>query len=233
MNKKGYIKEVFSSYQGEGKYVGAKQIFIRFAGCSINCKGCDTNYTVADYFYIDDKKYKNPVTSKELLCGLKYSYDFKKFHSIAITGGEPLEQFEFLNELAIMLKKEKIKLFLETSGFYSEKLLNIIDLFDIFSIDVKLTSVFGVKCSQDLFEVLKQIPDFKYYLKLVLNNKVDFNELNDVLLYLEGVNIDEIYTQPFNEQLSLDILELVNDIFSEKGIKLFFVPQIHKILRIR
>ena len=34
--------EVFSSYQGEGLFLGAKQIFIRFADCNLNCTFCDT-----------------------------------------------------------------------------------------------------------------------------------------------------------------------------------------------
>ena len=36
------ICEMFTSVQGEGPYVGCKQLFIRFCGCNLNCDYCDT-----------------------------------------------------------------------------------------------------------------------------------------------------------------------------------------------
>ena len=42
------IKEIFTSIQGEGSYVGYKQLFIRLCGCNLNCAYCDTDYTVND-----------------------------------------------------------------------------------------------------------------------------------------------------------------------------------------
>ena len=36
------IIEIFSSVQGEGRYVGCRQLFVRFEGCNINCQFCDT-----------------------------------------------------------------------------------------------------------------------------------------------------------------------------------------------
>ena len=31
------ISEIFSSVQGEGKYVGCRQLFIRLIGCNMDC----------------------------------------------------------------------------------------------------------------------------------------------------------------------------------------------------
>ncbi|MBN1405468.1 MAG: 7-carboxy-7-deazaguanine synthase QueE, partial [Candidatus Omnitrophica bacterium] len=42
MNNTANVLEIFSSIQGEGIYVGERQIFIRFAGCNLNCVYCDT-----------------------------------------------------------------------------------------------------------------------------------------------------------------------------------------------
>ena len=39
-----YIYEMFSSIQGEGAYTGYPAYFVRFAGCNVHCKFCDTAY---------------------------------------------------------------------------------------------------------------------------------------------------------------------------------------------
>ena len=36
------IIEIFSTFQGEGSFIGKRQIFVRFAGCNLNCNYCDT-----------------------------------------------------------------------------------------------------------------------------------------------------------------------------------------------
>lgn len=35
------IIEIFSSIQGEGIFLGAKQIFVRFKRCNLTCSYCD------------------------------------------------------------------------------------------------------------------------------------------------------------------------------------------------
>src|ERR1700760_4825663 len=42
------LQEIFSSIQGEGVYVGKRQVFVRFAHCHLKCAYCDTPMTTAD-----------------------------------------------------------------------------------------------------------------------------------------------------------------------------------------
>ena len=48
MSNKAKIKEIFTSIQGEGPFIGHKQLFVRFCGCNLSCKYCDTDYRTVD-----------------------------------------------------------------------------------------------------------------------------------------------------------------------------------------
>ena len=79
------IAEIFKSIQGEGIYAGRKQVFIRFYGCNLGCRYCDTQpltFTEMDL--------------EEVLSTISV---FKNYHSISLTGGEPLQQIDFLQVL--------------------------------------------------------------------------------------------------------------------------------------
>jgi organic radical activating enzyme len=230
---KGYIHEIFPSYQGEGKYIGARQLFIRFSKCSIGCIDCDTDNSIKDYFFIGETKYKNPISPEILYQLIIDNFDLTLYHSISITGGEPLEQFEFLKEFSVMLKNEKIKLFIETSGLYSRKLLKIINLFDIFSVDIKLYSVFGVAYDVKSFEIVKKLTFQDVYFKLIISEKLDLKEFNVLLDDLISYNINELYIQPHNDLLNEVFLCKVFDILAYKNIVGYYVPQVHKLVRIR
>lgn len=40
---------VFVTANGEGYFSGVPQVFVRLAGCPLNCPQCDTNYSVAEH----------------------------------------------------------------------------------------------------------------------------------------------------------------------------------------
>ena len=48
------IKEIFSSIQGEGPYVGEKHVFVRFCKCNLACKYCDTDFISGNEFSVDE-----------------------------------------------------------------------------------------------------------------------------------------------------------------------------------
>ena len=72
------IRESFTSIQGEGPYVGQKQLFVRFCGCNLKCKYCDTDFVPEkSRDYSVDELVKEINSSGEVF-------------TISLTGGEPL-----------------------------------------------------------------------------------------------------------------------------------------------
>ncbi|MFA5150089.1 MAG: 7-carboxy-7-deazaguanine synthase QueE [Candidatus Omnitrophota bacterium] len=128
---KGKIAEVFDSVQGEGLYLGEKQIFVRFYGCNLGCRFCDTKLqSFMEY------------EPEELFQELKLYRD--KYHSISFTGGEPLLQKDFLKELLKLTHKDNFKNYLETNGVLYEELKDIIEHLDFVAMDLKLPSSTGL-----------------------------------------------------------------------------------------
>lgn len=139
------LKEIFLSIQGEGPYIGYRQLFIRFCDCNLNCAYCDTDFSLKDC-YIEYKpgsgefeRLRNPIEDKILIEIVKR---FKDYHSISLTGGEPLLAHKILVSL---LPKLGAKIYLETNGTLPNELKKVINHVDIISMDIKLSSSTGLK----------------------------------------------------------------------------------------
>lgn len=103
MNRKIYkINEIFYSLQGEGFYTGTPAIFIRFAGCNLNCSFCDTTH-----------KEINLKLTKEDICEYIKTLTIN-CKIIVFTGGEPMLQIE--SDLLDYLYEEGYRLNIETNG---------------------------------------------------------------------------------------------------------------------
>src|SRR5574344_1255571 len=111
------ISEIFTSIQGEGLYIGVKQLFIRFCGCNLHCTYCDTDKEVNENcmnFSVED-----------LIEYIK-KFNLKNIHSVSLTGGEPLLWADFLSEFLPKLKQEfKGKSYLETNSTLKDNLVKI------------------------------------------------------------------------------------------------------------
>jgi 7-carboxy-7-deazaguanine synthase len=96
------ISEIFHSIQGESTYAGAPCVFVRLAGCDLQCSWCDTPYafTGGRKMTVEDV-----VTAVEAFgCDL-----------VEITGGEPLLQ-EDTYPLMAALTERGATVLLETGG---------------------------------------------------------------------------------------------------------------------
>lgn len=139
--------EIFSSIQGEGKYVGCRQVFVRFEGCNLDCRYCDTenmpgsHKTCSSETHAGSRTFvelKNPLSAEEAAEKINAMLKEVPHQAVSFTGGEPLLHAAFIRKLAAMLDT---KIFLETNGTLYKQLAELIDIADIISMDIKLPSI--------------------------------------------------------------------------------------------
>lgn len=97
------IAEIFVSLQGEGKNQGRVCLFIRLAGCNLNCTWCDT------------KESRSGGMTMSLDAILEQIWRINPPY-VCITGGEPLLQAEALEPLLASLHRRGTLIDIETNG---------------------------------------------------------------------------------------------------------------------
>ncbi len=104
------VSEIFTSFQGEGPYIGTPATFLRLYGCNLNCEWCDTDISTYEMLSVDD-------VAEILITQM----EFNNIKLLVITGGEPTLQMEEIKRLIKELP-EDIKIQLETNGSIFEYL---------------------------------------------------------------------------------------------------------------
>lgn len=170
------VVEIFSSIQGEGPYVGVRQVFLRLPKCNLSCPYCDTETAIPQQFKIetdpgsrDFTLMENPISTKKLQDVLEI-YDLSLHHSLSITGGEPLLWSNELKVLLPLLKEKGLDIYLETNGTLPEELQDVLPWVDIISMDIKLP--YAGQVFWDLHELFLRISLQKQvFVKIVVNDK--------------------------------------------------------------
>jgi organic radical activating enzyme len=220
---KAKISEIFKSIQGEGLYQGKEQVFVRFYGCNLNCSFCDTKL---DF-------YEEKTVEEVMRDVLGYS----NYHSISLTGGEPLLQINFLGDLCHKLKVKCKTIYLETNGTLPDNLWKVIDYIDIIAMDFKLPS--STKQAQhwsEHREFLKIASAKEVFIKAVIGKDAEEDDiLKSIWLIKEANPSLHLVLQPQNpyeEELSAK-LTYFQKICLDKGLKASIIPQLHKKTGVR
>ena len=230
---KAPIIEIFSSFQGEGLLIGERQIFVRFAGCNLNCNYCDTNDSKSE-------------SSGKLMTPQQVIDEINKIltpdcKTISFTGGEPSLYPDFISEVS---KNLDLKIMLETNGTLPEN-IDSIEKLDVVSLDIKLPEHFDGDFDEEIF--LNEIKSLNLlmakciyvYCKVVILPSTKINSFKEVVEKLsENIsnksNLKIIIqpSSPLDEWKDINF-RLFN--FSEivgQYFEVSTIPQIHKILDI-
>ena len=146
------VSEIFTSFQGEGPYIGTPATFLRLYGCNLNCQWCDTDISTYEMLSVDD-------VAEILMTQM----EFNNINLLVITGGEPTLQMEEIKRLIKELPDD-IKIQLETNGSIFEYLPEIEyvispkeDKEKVFENYYKYENVFFkfvITCEEDIDEVI-------------------------------------------------------------------------------
>lgn len=216
------IREIFESIQGEGPYVGCKQLFVRFCGCNLNCNYCDTDFEVSK-----SKDY----TPQELMAEIDKR---QEVFTISLTGGEPLLSVDFLKDFLPLAKAKGHTIYLETNGTLPDELGEIIYYIDIISADIKLESSTGMKLDKENLKRFFSIGSAKeIFAKVVFNDNITEQEILDSIEISRCADC-KIILQP--EMKGNDFAgssqkrDEVFDKFYSRYKKVRLIPQVHKFL---
>jgi organic radical activating enzyme len=222
---KGKISEIFESIQGEGIYLGERQLFVRFFGCNLKCRYCDTRM---DSFI--------EYEPEDLVNELKKYGD--GFHSVSFTGGEPLLQKDFLKEVLGLTRKCGFRIYLETNGTLPESLSEIIDYLDFVAMDLKLPSSTGLSDFWDTHHKFLQIASQKeVFLKAVICRDTKEEDLRATLRFIQDNNKSVVLVlQPNsyeNDALLKEKIEGFRNICLDEKVSACIIPQVQKIINIK
>lgn len=100
------VHSIFYTIQGEGPFCGHPAVFLRLAGCNLQCPGCDTEYTSG----------RETLTVQEIIARIEKSFAHVASTVkpiVVISGGEPLRQNL---EVLLRMLKRYYRVQIETNG---------------------------------------------------------------------------------------------------------------------
>ncbi len=170
------INEMFGpTIQGEGRNMGRRCAFIRFAGCNLSCSWCDTPYSW-DWDNYDRAEESHPMTIEQIAA------EVKKFHvkHLIITGGEPLIQ---QRPIPLIREATGCSIDIETNGTRIPK-PEVIEAVDLFNVSPKLSFASDSEEMRLVDEAMTAFSDLskqgKAIFKFVAEKVEDFEEIRDI-----------------------------------------------------
>ena len=197
------VSEIFTSFQGEGPYVGTPATFLRLYGCNLDCEWCDTDMSTYELLSVDD-------VAEIILTQM----EFNNIKTLIITGGEPTLQMEEIKRLIKELP-EDIKIQMETNGSLFEYIPEI---------------EYVISPKQDKEKVFENYYNYENtFFKFVITSQEDIDE---VISLKEKYNYDKAIWLQGEFSQDAEMADLIRENFPRlENVKLSV--QTHKYLNQR
>ena len=230
------IFEIFTSIEGEGILYGTKTLFVRLAGCPYTCFYCDT----LDALPLDSGKEYSITEACDLIDNNLQDNTYK----VNFTGGEPLIQYEAVNELAKHVKARGVSTYLESACFDSKKFLYVLPSIDFVKIEFKTIDSEFIdekhypNLIKNTLECLKAAIEAKKttYIKIVVSSKTELRSFKELLEQIFKIiskeDLSGFIIQPTTSTSEPTLKQLL--VFYDNVYPYYdevrVVPQLHKII---
>jgi 7-carboxy-7-deazaguanine synthase len=245
------VEEIFSSIQGEGPWIGQRHIFVRFIGCDMRCRYCDTPAAVQgpnvqaknsfcraqrspDSFEFDHVP--GPLSTRQLteLCS-RLVIPGPARPVISLTGGEPLLHHDFLAAWLPEVRN-RFHIYLETNGLRHQAMEGLRDMVDVVSMDFKLPSATGQRPFWDEhMRFLAAAKGRSLFVKAVVTAETLLHDILTSAKIIAGHDASLAFIlQPASGPLAPDTAKLMEFQNAALGIigDVRVIPQAHKILQV-
>lgn len=199
------VNEIFTSFQGEGPFIGTRATFLRLSNCNLNCDFCDTlSRDEGEIMSVEE-------VGKALLGEFeKHNTDF-----LVITGGEPTLQYKELRKLLPLLDGKCIIQF-ESNGTSHEELIE--------------EAYYVISPKIDKEDVYKRyLPYGNVFFKFVIESQQDIDFVLELLEKYEKP-ANDVYLQPEFSKAP-QVMDLI--ISNRLPLNIKVTGQLHKYLNQR
>jgi len=163
------INAIYLATEGEGLLIGRVQIFVRFQGCLLGCKNCDSK----DTWNVSNGSF---MSEDEVIAAIEAKWPSPNvpIKTVSITGGDPLnlQNIEAVRSLVVRLKASGYTLSLEAAGDVIDQ--DIFQRLDFINFDFKTPSS-GVQSDLEKIIFMQQNFTGKFQVKSVVEDKNDFD----------------------------------------------------------
>lgn len=191
------IHSIFYTIQGEGPFAGQPAVFVRLAGCNLQCPGCDTAYTNEAPNLLFPEDIGRAILNAAGWSDLPPQTPHGRTRLVVITGGEPFRQGNLVKLVEYLIRRHGLAIQIETNG--------TIPVPEGLPIEVSI--VCSPKTSSPHYSLILNGAYFKFVVSEgntdanglptnVLGRAVDFRTLHDALR--ARVSQRPIYLQPID-----------------------------------
>jgi 7-carboxy-7-deazaguanine synthase len=244
----GNVSELFVSFQGEGLHAGRRHLFVRFGGCPLRCRYCDTPESLVP---VDtcrvlgpdgESRLPNPLDVPTLAAEVqRLATSAPPLHALAVTGGEPLAQIDFLVAW-LGAAPPGLPVLLETAGIFPARLARILPHVAIVSLDFKCPSNTGERARWDEHQACLAAAvgaGNEVYVKMPVDATTAIDEVEIGARLVAGVDRTvplflTPLTEPATARLTIGPHELdrLQAAASRHVADVRVLPQLHKVLGI-